>query len=111
MRRPMPTTNQNTGLEKFEPLKPELLIVCAKTKCADWWWSGTMTSTRTIAATPAMCHHAEIELIAASSRTPFRFRSSCAAMITVKVRKTVCLPVSTPGNQRFINDVQNVAAP
>ena len=34
--RPRPKTNQKTGAEKFVPLKPELLIVCAKTKCADW---------------------------------------------------------------------------
>ncbi len=81
--RPIPTTNQKTPLEKLVPLKPELLIVCAKTKCADWWWVGTIAQANTITSTPSMCHQAEIELISASSRTPFRLSSSCTAMITV----------------------------
>ena len=70
-----------------------------------------MASTNTITTTPTMCHHAEIELIAASNRTPLRFSSSCAAMIAVNVRNTVCLPVLTLGNQRLISDVQKRAAP
>ncbi len=62
-------------------------------------------------ATPAMCHHAEIELIMARSLTPFRLSSRCAATMAVNVRNTVCLPVLTLGNQRFISDVQKMAAP
>jgi hypothetical protein len=109
--RPIPKTNQKTGLEKFVPLNPELLMVCANTKCADWWCVGTNAQANTITSTPTMCHQAETELISASSRTPFRFSSRWAAMMHVKVRKTVCLPVLTLGNQRFISDVQKIAAP
>ena len=58
-----------------------------------------------------MCHHADNELIEASSRTPFRFSRSWAVMIAVNVRKTVCLPVLTLGNQRLMSEVQKSAAP
>ena len=34
---PMPNTNQNTGLAKSLPEKPEALMVFVNTNDADWW--------------------------------------------------------------------------
>ena len=107
----MPNTNQNTGLEKLWPLKPDTFSVFVKTKLKDWWWFGTIARTNTITTTPTMCHHAESELSNASSRTALRFSKSCAAMIALNVMKTVCVSVPTLGNQRFMSDVQKIAAP
>jgi len=62
-------------------------------------------------ATPAMCHHAEIEFSAARSLTPSRLMIRWRARITVYVTKITCLLKPIDGNQRFRSDVVKIAAP
>jgi len=62
-------------------------------------------------ATPAMCHHAEIEFSPAKSLTPSRLIIRWRKMITVNVTKIACRVFGSPENQRFRSDVVKIAAP
>ena len=50
-----------------------------------------MISTSTMNATPAMCHHAEIEFKSDVMLTANRFSTSAIAITTVYVTKIQCL--------------------
>ncbi len=86
-------------------------MVWVNTNATDWC-CGTIASTTTTTATPAMCHQAEIGVEQGQQVDVQQVQRDVSAMITVKTRKIVDVSVLTTfGNHRFSSAVVKVAAP